>query len=186
MVAAPIFGYLGDRFNRKIILSCGIFFWSAITFSSSFITEQNAVLQANSADCQQFDPDRLKVDSAYHPFEAQGPDLDRGVLRSGPWGHLGNSEGPARGASASKNGLVSSVYGCDGLLQPSASENGARESHPCPSRAPFSLAEGCRRPRKLSSPARFRWQSIQATTGAPDTNDVELDMPTPAMPTMPL
>ncbi|XP_064424921.1 sphingosine-1-phosphate transporter SPNS2 isoform X2 [Latimeria chalumnae] len=40
MVAAPIFGYLGDRFNRKIILSCGIFFWSAITFSSSFITKQ--------------------------------------------------------------------------------------------------------------------------------------------------
>ncbi|XP_026564377.1 protein spinster homolog 2 [Pseudonaja textilis] len=40
MVAAPIFGYLGDRFNRKIILSCGIFFWSAITFCSSFITEQ--------------------------------------------------------------------------------------------------------------------------------------------------
>ncbi|XP_010149636.1 PREDICTED: protein spinster homolog 2 [Eurypyga helias] len=40
MVAAPIFGYLGDRFNRKIILSCGIFFWSAVTFSSSFITEQ--------------------------------------------------------------------------------------------------------------------------------------------------
>ncbi|XP_069470832.1 sphingosine-1-phosphate transporter SPNS2 isoform X1 [Ambystoma mexicanum] len=40
MVAAPIFGYLGDRFNRKIILSCGIFFWSAVTFSSSFITKQ--------------------------------------------------------------------------------------------------------------------------------------------------
>ncbi|OXB64768.1 hypothetical protein ASZ78_016295 [Callipepla squamata] len=40
MVAAPIFGYLGDRFNRKVILSCGIFFWSAVTFSSSFITEQ--------------------------------------------------------------------------------------------------------------------------------------------------
>ncbi|XP_056663701.1 sphingosine-1-phosphate transporter SPNS2 isoform X2 [Monodelphis domestica] len=40
MVAAPIFGYLGDRFNRKVILSCGIFFWSAITFSSSFITQQ--------------------------------------------------------------------------------------------------------------------------------------------------
>ncbi|KAF4792633.1 Protein spinster 2 [Turdus rufiventris] len=42
MVAAPIFGYLGDRFNRKIILSCGIFFWSAVTFSSSFITEQDS------------------------------------------------------------------------------------------------------------------------------------------------
>ncbi|XP_004716248.1 protein spinster homolog 2 [Echinops telfairi] len=40
MVAAPIFGYLGDRFNRKVILSCGIFFWSAITFSSSFIPKQ--------------------------------------------------------------------------------------------------------------------------------------------------
>ncbi|XP_037664777.1 protein spinster homolog 2 isoform X2 [Choloepus didactylus] len=40
MVAAPIFGYLGDRFNRKVILSCGIFFWSAITFSSSFIPQQ--------------------------------------------------------------------------------------------------------------------------------------------------
>ncbi|XP_030041746.1 sphingosine-1-phosphate transporter SPNS2 [Microcaecilia unicolor] len=40
MVAAPIFGYIGDRFNRKIILSCGIFFWSAVTFSSSFITKQ--------------------------------------------------------------------------------------------------------------------------------------------------
>uniref|UniRef100_A0A8C7ZAS6 SPNS lysolipid transporter 2, sphingosine-1-phosphate n=1 Tax=Oryzias sinensis TaxID=183150 RepID=A0A8C7ZAS6_9TELE len=37
MVAAPIFGYLGDRFNRKVILSCGIFFWSIVTLSSSFI-----------------------------------------------------------------------------------------------------------------------------------------------------
>ena len=40
MVAAPIFGYLGDRFNRKVILSCGVFFWSAVTFSSSFIPRQ--------------------------------------------------------------------------------------------------------------------------------------------------
>ncbi|XP_061074166.1 sphingosine-1-phosphate transporter SPNS2-like [Conger conger] len=40
MVAAPIFGYLGDRFNRKVILSCGIFFWSAVTLSSSFITKE--------------------------------------------------------------------------------------------------------------------------------------------------
>ncbi|KAM8813770.1 sphingosine-1-phosphate transporter SPNS2 isoform 2-T2 [Rhynchonycteris naso] len=41
MVAAPVFGYLGDRFNRKVILSCGIFFWSAVTFSSSFISQQH-------------------------------------------------------------------------------------------------------------------------------------------------
>ncbi|XP_024121455.1 protein spinster homolog 2 isoform X5 [Oryzias melastigma] len=40
MVAAPIFGYLGDRFNRKVILSCGIFFWSIITLSSSFISKE--------------------------------------------------------------------------------------------------------------------------------------------------
>lgn len=46
MVAAPIFGYLGDRFNRKVILSCGIFFWSAVTFSSSFISQQVSL-----ADC---------------------------------------------------------------------------------------------------------------------------------------
>ncbi|KAF5896664.1 protein spinster 2 [Clarias magur] len=40
MVAAPIFGYLGDRFNRKVILSCGIFFWSAVTLLSSFISQE--------------------------------------------------------------------------------------------------------------------------------------------------
>lgn len=40
MVAAPIFGYLGDRFNRKIILSCGIFFWSTVTLLSSFIGKE--------------------------------------------------------------------------------------------------------------------------------------------------
>lgn len=51
MVAAPIFGYLGDRFNRKVILSCGIFFWSAVTFSSSFITEQVRYLQRHLAGC---------------------------------------------------------------------------------------------------------------------------------------
>ncbi|XP_067864050.1 sphingosine-1-phosphate transporter SPNS2 [Heptranchias perlo] len=41
MVATPIFGFLGDRFNRKFILSCGIFFWSAVTLTSSFITKPN-------------------------------------------------------------------------------------------------------------------------------------------------
>ncbi|XP_016529776.1 sphingosine-1-phosphate transporter SPNS2 isoform X5 [Poecilia formosa] len=40
MVAAPIFGYLGDRFNRKVILSCGIFFWSTVTLLSSFIGKE--------------------------------------------------------------------------------------------------------------------------------------------------
>lgn len=52
MVAAPIFGYLGDRFNRKVILSCGIFFWSAVTFSSSFISQQVSL-----ADCLPSNPE---------------------------------------------------------------------------------------------------------------------------------
>ncbi|ETE56986.1 hypothetical protein L345_17303, partial [Ophiophagus hannah] len=51
-------------------------------------------------------------------------DLAHGVLRSGPWGRPGNSEG----------------------LTHSASENGAQEGCMWPSRAPFSLAEGCSRP----------------------------------------
>ncbi|OWK59823.1 Protein spinster 3 [Lonchura striata] len=41
MLAAPIFGYLGDRYNRKIILGAGIFFWSGVTLGSSFITESH-------------------------------------------------------------------------------------------------------------------------------------------------
>jgi len=39
MLAAPVFGYLGDRYNRKIILGAGIFFWSGVTLGSSFISE---------------------------------------------------------------------------------------------------------------------------------------------------
>lgn len=54
MVAAPIFGYLGDRFNRKVILSCGIFFWSIVTLSSSFISKEvrhrtRALIEAREA-----------------------------------------------------------------------------------------------------------------------------------------
>ncbi|XP_039363474.1 protein spinster homolog 3 isoform X2 [Mauremys reevesii] len=39
LVSAPIFGYLGDRYNRKVILSAGIVLWSGVTLGSSFITE---------------------------------------------------------------------------------------------------------------------------------------------------
>ncbi|XP_043942493.1 protein spinster homolog 1-like [Protopterus annectens] len=41
MVLAPVFGYLGDRYNRKIIMCCGITFWCLVTLASSFITEQH-------------------------------------------------------------------------------------------------------------------------------------------------
>ncbi|NWT05235.1 SPNS3 protein, partial [Mionectes macconnelli] len=39
MLAAPIFGYLGDHYNRKILLGAGILFWSGVTLGSSFLTE---------------------------------------------------------------------------------------------------------------------------------------------------
>ncbi|XP_013916281.1 PREDICTED: protein spinster homolog 3-like [Thamnophis sirtalis] len=37
LFSAPVFGYLGDRYNQKITLSIGISLWSAATFCSSFI-----------------------------------------------------------------------------------------------------------------------------------------------------
>ncbi|XP_072423748.1 uncharacterized protein [Chiloscyllium punctatum] len=43
MVLAPIFGYLGDRYNRKWIMSGGILFWSVITLLSSFVPKKVSV-----------------------------------------------------------------------------------------------------------------------------------------------
>uniref|UniRef100_A0A8C5PKZ5 Protein spinster homolog 1 n=1 Tax=Leptobrachium leishanense TaxID=445787 RepID=A0A8C5PKZ5_9ANUR len=40
MVLAPVFGYLGDRYNRKYIMCVGITFWSIVTLCSSFIPKQ--------------------------------------------------------------------------------------------------------------------------------------------------
>jgi MFS family permease len=39
MLLSPLFGYLGDRYNRKYIMAGGIFFWSAVTLAGSFISE---------------------------------------------------------------------------------------------------------------------------------------------------
>ncbi|XP_029691859.1 protein spinster homolog 1 isoform X1 [Takifugu rubripes] len=36
MFLAPVFGYLGDRYNRKFIMSAGIAFWSVVTLASSY------------------------------------------------------------------------------------------------------------------------------------------------------
>ncbi|KAJ0000934.1 hypothetical protein NQD34_005954 [Periophthalmus magnuspinnatus] len=41
MFLAPCFGYLGDRYNRKYIMSVGIFFWSLVTLLSSFTPKQH-------------------------------------------------------------------------------------------------------------------------------------------------
>lgn len=40
MVLAPVFGYLGDRYNRRIIMSVGITFWSVVTLGSSFTPKE--------------------------------------------------------------------------------------------------------------------------------------------------
>lgn len=37
MCLSPLFGYLGDRYNRRLIMSVGIFIWSSVTLGSSFI-----------------------------------------------------------------------------------------------------------------------------------------------------
>ena len=38
MMFAPLFGYLGDRYNRKVILCIGLSIWCFATFAGSFAT----------------------------------------------------------------------------------------------------------------------------------------------------
>ncbi|XP_029837087.2 protein spinster homolog 1 isoform X2 [Ixodes scapularis] len=40
MVAAPVFGYLGDRYSRRIIMALGVAFWSATTLLGSLPPQQ--------------------------------------------------------------------------------------------------------------------------------------------------
>ncbi len=37
MVFAPIFGYLGDRYSRRVIMAVGVAFWTAFTIVGSFM-----------------------------------------------------------------------------------------------------------------------------------------------------
>ena len=37
MIMAPVFGYLGDRYSRKLIIAFGVTFWSVTTLLGSFI-----------------------------------------------------------------------------------------------------------------------------------------------------
>ncbi|XP_056263069.1 protein spinster homolog 1 [Pseudoliparis swirei] len=41
MFLAPVFGYLGDRYNRKYIMSVGITFWSLVTLASSYTPKEH-------------------------------------------------------------------------------------------------------------------------------------------------
>ncbi|KAL4658363.1 hypothetical protein GN956_G3076 [Arapaima gigas] len=40
MFLAPIFGYLGDRYNRKLIMCGGITFWTLVTLASSYTPKE--------------------------------------------------------------------------------------------------------------------------------------------------
>lgn len=40
MFLAPCFGYLGDRYNRKYLMSVGICFWSVVTLASSYTPKE--------------------------------------------------------------------------------------------------------------------------------------------------
>ncbi|XP_066491111.1 protein spinster homolog 3 [Tiliqua scincoides] len=44
LLSAPVFGYIGDRYNRKIILSAGMVLWSGVTLGSSYIPKSMAWL----------------------------------------------------------------------------------------------------------------------------------------------
>jgi len=37
MLFSLVFGYIGDRFNRTVVISAGIFGWSAVMLFSSFV-----------------------------------------------------------------------------------------------------------------------------------------------------
>ncbi|XP_043574745.1 protein spinster homolog 3-like [Chiloscyllium plagiosum] len=39
MILAPLFGYLGDRYNRKVLMFVGILIWCAVTLAGSFVTK---------------------------------------------------------------------------------------------------------------------------------------------------
>ncbi|XP_028455264.1 protein spinster homolog 1 [Perca flavescens] len=41
MFLAPVFGYLGDRYNRKFIMSVGISFWALVTLASSYTPKEH-------------------------------------------------------------------------------------------------------------------------------------------------
>merc|ERR1719354_1130747 len=41
MFLAPLFGYLGDRYHRKLIMCVGISMWSVVTLASSYTPKEH-------------------------------------------------------------------------------------------------------------------------------------------------
>ncbi|XP_046460299.1 protein spinster-like isoform X4 [Daphnia pulex] len=48
MICAPVFGYLGDRYSRRLIMAAGIFVWSLTTLLGSYMTNFWAFLVMRS------------------------------------------------------------------------------------------------------------------------------------------
>jgi len=44
VIFAPIVGYLGDRYSRRIIMATGVFVWAALTFAGTFVNSFNALI----------------------------------------------------------------------------------------------------------------------------------------------
>ena len=52
MVAAPLFGYLGDRFNRLYLMSFGVTLWSVTTLAGSFMPVSPFFFQSITSQSQ--------------------------------------------------------------------------------------------------------------------------------------
>lgn len=52
MFLAPVFGYLGDRYNRKFIMSFGITFWALVTLASSYTPKEVSPVFVFASRCQ--------------------------------------------------------------------------------------------------------------------------------------
>eukprot|EP00051_Salpingoeca_urceolata_P028363 m.486462 g.486462 ORF g.486462 m.486462 type:complete len:488 (+) comp24415_c0_seq1:34-1497(+) len=48
MIFSPVFGYFGDRINRKALIAVGIFFWSMFTVGGSFAQNYGQLLGARA------------------------------------------------------------------------------------------------------------------------------------------
>ena len=50
MIFAPLFGYLGDRYNRKIIMSFGVFLWCLTTLVGSYMQVNSIIFFSADLD----------------------------------------------------------------------------------------------------------------------------------------
>lgn len=56
ILTAPLFGYLGDRYNRKYIIIGGSVIWIVSSFSSSFVSQSVRGMSVSNLKCAVFHP----------------------------------------------------------------------------------------------------------------------------------